>query len=909
MNVQPYNDTCSFLNQHYYDKSSGDEITHTKIGNKDLNISGGAYTIPFDKLEEFYSYYYQDVFVRRKDFYLTERQLSNSQIMIDLDFRYDSSVCERIHNEDHVIELLELLCDNLKSIYNFNDQDKFDIFVFEKEKVNKKEDVTKDGIHICIGINMIQDVQIYLRKQILEQIPSKKYLPSLPIINTWELVYDEGVAAGTTGWQLYGSKKPDNLPYEMTYHFEVIFDRSQNEFDVNQVDVNDFNLQRDFKKLTARYVNPSEFSIKNDILELCISGTVKKKKKRFNMIKKKTNINEISNEDDLDYALNDILNSLKPADYYIREAHNYAMILPDKYYGHGSYDKWIRVGWALKNTDNRLFLSWMKFSSMSKSFDYNEIPEFYLMWINFEDDSNNGGLLTYRSIIYWAKQDSSIEKYKSVHDSTIDYFIELTLPQPDQIKYSIVEFDTAMVLYQIFKDKYVCTSVTKNEWYEFKNHRWHRCDAGTSLRLAISNDMYVIYTKKVQETLKQMVETEDKDKAKRLQIKTAAMTDIGLNLKKTTDKNNIMREAREIFKDDDFHKKLDANTNLLCFSNGVFDFELNVFRDGRPEDYISMSTNIEYKPYDKISKKLKSEQETFMEQLFPVKELRDYMYQHLASTCIGNNINNTFNIYTGCGRNGKSVLVDLMSKCLGDYKGTVPITLITRGRSNIGSATPEIARLKGLRYAVMQEPSKREKINEGMLKELTGGVDVLQGRHLHQEPIEFIPQFKLAVTCNTLFDITSNDDGTWRRIRVCDFVSLFTENPVDDDEDKPYQFKVDKNLPVKFEKWKVGFMSKLIEIAKETKGNVEDCSIVVQKSGQYRQGQDYLTEFVNEKIEIQEGEKIQKGEVYSEFKQWYNMQYGRKVPQGKELYDFLDKRFGKYSRGGWHNVHIIYDNQ
>ena len=104
-------------------------------------------------------------------------------------------------------------------------------------------------------------------------------------------------------------------------------------------------------------------------------------------------------------------------------------------------------------------------------------------------------------------------------------------------------------------------------------------------------------------------------------------------------------------------------------------------------------------------------------------------------------------------------------------------------------------------------------------------------------------------------------------------------------------------------------MSKLIDICKETKGNVEDCDIVTQKSGQYRQGQDYLTEFVTERIEPQEGEKIQKGEVYSEFKQWYSMQYGRKVPQGKELYDFLDKRFGKYNRGGWHNVHIVYDTQ
>ena len=75
------------------------------------------------------------------------------------------------------------------------------------------------------------------------------------------------------------------------------------------------------------------------------------------------------------------------------------------------------------------------------------------------------------------------EKYKNIHDNTIDYFIELTLPQPDQLKYAIVEFDLAMVLYQLFKDKYVCTNVTKNEWYEFKNHRWHKCDAGSALRI------------------------------------------------------------------------------------------------------------------------------------------------------------------------------------------------------------------------------------------------------------------------------------------------------------------------------------------------------------------------------------------------------------------------------------------
>ena len=207
-----------------------------------------------------------------------------------------------------------------------------------------------------------------------------------------------------------------------------------------------------------------------------------------------------------------------------------------------------------------------------------------------------------------------------------------------------------------------------------------------------------------------------------------------------------------------------------------------------------MSTNIDYKPYDKISKKLKGEIETFMEQLFPEKELRDYMYQHLASTCIGNIMNNTFNIYTGCGRNGKSILVDLMSKCLGDYKGTVPITLITQSRNTIGSTSPEIVQLMGTRYAVMQEPSKGDSINEGIMKEITGG-DPIQGRALFKDTITFVPQFKLVVCTNTLFDVKSNDDGTWRRIRVCDFMSKFLDTPYKDDDkfpksEYPYQFKM-----------------------------------------------------------------------------------------------------------------------
>ena len=164
---------------------------------------------------------------------------------------------------------------------------------------------------------------------------------------------------------------------------------------------------------------------------------------------------------------------------------------------------------------------------------------------------------------------------------------------------------------------------------------------------------------------------------------------------------------------------------------------------------------------------------------------------------------------------------------------------------------------------------------------------------------------------NTLFDIKSNDDGTWRRIRVCDFVSKFLENPYNDEvkfpkEEYPHQFKIDKNIEKKFIIWAPVLMSLLVEISYQNQGNVKDSNIVMASSDQYREGQDYLSEFARDKIHKKVGDKIKKTELLETFRQWYTTNYGRGVPKGKEVYDFMDKRFGKY-RGFWKDVGIIYD--
>ena len=76
------------------------------------------------------------------------------------------------------------------------------------------------------------------------------------------------------------------------------------------------------------------------------------------------------------------------------------------------------------------------------------------------------------------------------------------------------------------------------------------------------------------------------------------LSDISLNLKRSVWKNNIMREARELFYYKDFIEKLDDNPNLLCFNNRVVDFKQKVFRKGQHDDYISKCTKIDYVPFD-----------------------------------------------------------------------------------------------------------------------------------------------------------------------------------------------------------------------------------------------------------------------------------------------------------------------
>lgn len=927
-----------YLSQFNIGKGEGKgQHTHTRIPDPKMKIMGGTFRVPDAEYETFMNKYYKHVFVDGNPEYLTEKHLvENGPILIDIDERYDNSVFERQHTDDDIITFVQTYMDLLKEMIVIPDKSNVMVFIQEREKCTMDDTVTKDGVHIIIGISAHKAVQMIMRNKMLAEIREGRLWSELRTkqTNTPEDLFDEAIVKGSSNWQMYGSMKPGKKPYMVTRILRYEYQSGEAEWDVYEENIGDFSWEKEFIQLSARYSKHPSFDItdeyaedvekqKNALLSRKVP-VIQQQKQQLSILSSSIqtiNFGSIDSMETLDELIERCFSTDDRRNYILKETHDYTMLLTQEYYGPQSYMNWMKVGWALFNTNKQImFLSWLKMSSkegcrntlrdpLTGQFDWTKVADMWNVWNSFYADERTDNKLTERSIRYWA-QKCNPEGYESVRRETLDYFIEETLKDGPT---TATEYDLANVLLYLFKDRFVCVGLKTKTWYEFINHRWIEIDSATTLRLAISKDMYDIYMDKTKDAIN-IIHTIDHSDERwaMLQKRAHKLSEICIMLKTTCKKDNIMKEASHLFYDSRFYKSLNSNTHLLCFNNGVYDFNEGTFRKGLPEDYISLTTDINYIPFSQVVKMPEyNEVNEFLDQLFPDPKLRKYQMDWLASLPVGGNDNHHMSFWLGTGANGKTALVTLLERAFGQYKGTVPVTLVTRERLNIGTASPEVAALIGVRLAVMQETSKGDKINEGPMKDLTGG-DPITARSLFKEPVTFRPQFKLVLCTNTLPEIQSQDDGTWRRVQVVDFESKFIKKPYEDDlhfpkDQYPYQYPINTKLAKKYEKWAPVLMSIMIEHYKTTRGEIAACERVIASSDKYREGQDYFLEFVKENIEPYEGSRLQKTALGPKFRFWFKENHGAGAPKSKDLWDFMEKRYGKYKQG-WQNIRFIEAN-
>lgn len=944
----------SFLKSHTIKKDSSDsskKSTNTRIGDESSGIFGGNYSISHDEYPEFLNMVYREVFIKKKPEYLTEAQLDAGPLLVDVDMRHDLSIQTRQYTEENIQELIEAYLVIFKEIFQFENEATVQFYFFEKQTVNPvpKKGYTKDGMHFIISLHCDRVTQQLIRKKVISSMDDTWNKEEMKLSNDWESMFDIGISTGKTNWQLIGCRKPNHEPYELSQIYTATFDDSDGEFGLVLEDLSSFNMKEDIYKLSARYTDHYQPFMSSKFTEEYNSFLSSQTNKRGTTTHQQTNKNisneynelalSITNREQLKQCLesyvDDVSKNTEDADKYkCYEAYLYVFTLPPQYYESGTYLTWFDVCCALHNTSYDSYIVFMAFSAQSTNYNFDDRFKDFEMWKSLTYSHSNK--LTLGSIIYWSRTDA-LEKYIKIKEKIIaekndklkenelDYLIEQSIDSGlgncnihDKKSVKISDNHIARVVHHVKKDIIVCVSAKSDIWYVFNNHRWKDYNSGCELGGMLSDEFAILYQKKGEQFFVSISECKEDEEAKKknLEWRNKRALEIYQYLNDTRKKSCCMTECRIMFspeKNDklkDFMKKLDTNEYLLGCSNGVFDFKEGIFRAGKPEDFITKSTKIDYVELGPEHDTIVEEINDFMSKLFPIEELRKYVWNHLASTLIGKEIAQTFNCYLGAGRNGKSVLMSLMKIVLGEYFVQLTPAAVTQKRPNMGGTCTEIVDLKGARYVVMPEPSKGDIINDGILKQYTGG-DEISARGLYDnKSTKFTAQFRFALMTNNLPEINTTDFGMWRRIRVVPFMSLFTENPVQNDPHKPYQYAVDTKIIEKFDIWKTVFLSMLVNVAKEMKGNVPDCDTVLNASNEYRNKQDVISQFINDKIEQSKGAPIlKKSSVNQEFTIWHQSNFGTKGPRPKEVHDCLDRIFGPHEKTGWKDLKLVYDNE
>ena len=872
--------------------TSTTQFTHT-------GLKGGKYWIPEDKQDQFYDLYAEWI-LDGKMVHLVEKNTKIGSLRIDFDFIYEPSVKTHQHTQQQVVEFTKAYMKEVSEYLVIPEN--VEIYVMEKRKPthDEKNNRMKSGIHIVIpSISTSTNVEQSIRRNLLKSMDT--YFPGLPLIEKWDKVYDEAVVKRSVNWMLYGSRKGDeqSLPYLISYIINYSPDKIEICNSVPEI------TKELIKKLSVRKqesdetpLTPKAKQIYEAGQDIVISGgrAVTPARGRPAQRGEKPNSRGSS-------PMRRPTRPLEPEYKEYLKAH-VMNLNPLKAAG---YEEWLKVALCLHDIHPDLLEVFLDFSSQYED-KYNE-ADCIQKWnsITFRNDGNKLGI---GSLYYWSRSDNP-QGYLEIERMNIDKLIKQAC--------SGTEHDVARVVNAMYRDMYKCTDFGKNVWYRWMGHIWAETDCGVDLQIRLSSEIAELFFKKTNAVSREMeqsnlmrctsIETKgDCGACEYCQLNKSreGLNKIYTKLKTTPFKNNIMKECKELFFDEQFTKKVDSNKDIIAFNNGVLDLTTFEFRDGKPEDYISFSTQIDYDEDKKYYEYSEWPQiELFLSQVLPDPEVRSYFMKHLSTCLIGGNKAQKFHILTGSGSNGKSMLMNLASKALGDYAAVVPIALFTQKRAGSGSAAPEVIRLKGRRFVTMQEPDEKVALNTGLMKLVSSG-EKMYARDLFKSGCEFEVQAKFHLACNDKPEINSTDGGTWRRLMVINFVSKFTENPKEIN-----QFLIDESIQylVNSQEWATPFLSYMIHTLKEGKGfhKLQAPPKVMEYTSEYRNDNDSIARFMNEKIqatEIESESGITKSILSSVFKIW-KIQNEISSLSITDLEKRIIEKFGKSPGGGWKNFKIV----
>ena len=243
-----------------------------------------------------------------------------------------------------------------------------------------------------------------------------------------------------------------------------------------------------------------------------------------------------------------------------------------------------------------------------------------------------------------------------------------------------------------------------------------------------------------------------------------------------------------------------------------------------------------------------------------------YLQELLGASLFGDSRYHVLPIIVGAGANGKSTLVDVVSGIVGDYAATMPENFLL---DTTGNAHPtDIARLRGVRFAVANETRPDGKFNESRVKMLTGG-DTLSARFMGQNFFDFKPTHTLFMAVNHLPEVKSGGEGFWRRLRKIDFKKTI---PVEKRKENLANILIEQEGP--------GILAWMVEgaVRVTNQGFTEPLEVKLSTQ-EYRHEEDHIAKFLDEKTILADTASVAKVSLYNAYREWCIENGEKPIPQ------------------------------
>ena len=301
---------------------------------------------------------------------------------------------------------------------------------------------------------------------------------------------------------------------------------------------------------------------------------------------------------------------------------------------------------------------------------------------------------------------------------------------------------------------------------------------------------------------------------------------------------------------------------LNCL-NGIVDLETGQLNQRTSDDLHTKVIGTNFNPQAKCPNFDK-----FIKEVFGGDgELISWIQRAFGYSLTGSVQEQVLFICYGTGANGKSTLLETISKILSDYSTNADFEMFLSNQKSDVRVMEAVGELKGIRLALASEVDASKRFNESLVKRLTGG-DTLRGTKLHMGAFQFEPQHKLWFLCNHIPFARDGSHGFWRRIKVIPFAQQFQGS------------SLDSSLPDKLWAEREGILawmirgavawSKELQKTNATTG-LGPCKAIDQSIEEYRYDNDLSARFIEDCL-VRDNDfgSIGARELYIAYQRWWS---------------------------------------